>query len=312
MKKIFAAILAVGFLVVAPASLWATGNSTVQAQVDRLVEKYLRLSTTASPHSAYAFEDHFQNTSPYYKIAMDEGASKGFSAYERDGTAFDGATALALNYLQFGPYILGHSPVVNTGDDTAPTMDATGLDLNAGNNTDNDAEEVFGGMLGAVGRPLVVGTDPASKFCVSMAVNDVSATDQVAIGWRTPSSTATLTSASIAASVVLDTVYSNYATIGLLSGAVTTWTATGSDAGIATDLASITDIVDSAGFLEYCVLVSATGAVTYTHQGSTSASAVAYTFTDGQQVIPFLYFLQNGDADGDDDVLIQRWEVSRQ
>lgn len=228
---------------------------------------------------------------PEFKINFNEGASKGIQNMQSDGTAWD-STAATLNYVYYGNYVLGAMMVVDVGN-TVPTADAGGLDITAGNVTDNDHVSYWTGTLGTSGRPLVIGTDPAFKFCVTIKPADVSGSDSFYCGIRT----ADPVTVSIAS-------YTDYCAIGYISGnyGVQDKTTGATDAGTSTIADTVTDTI--------CTLVSAAGACTYTIDGAAPNATDPHTLGDGLLVIPWCELRH--DADGADDQLFVDYEVAYQ
>jgi len=230
---------------------------------------------------------------PTYTENFDYGDGLGLLALEFDGTAYS-ATAAAVNVLQFGEGVkLLHVPFV--GQTLPPDMDASSLDIGS-DQTDNDGLEIYGGQMSASGRAFVVGDDPAFKFCATVAVADVSGTDEFHIGFR----------AAGVANATFDN-YTDLASIGPVSGNITIETILNNAATVTTDT---TDDAADGTAVAYCVLVSDTGAVTYTIDGGAPSATAAFTFDDGEMVVPFIHFLQASDLTGEVDVTL--WEVTYQ
>ena len=213
------------------------------------------------------------------------------------GTTFE-ADDGAVSLLRFGRgVVLAYHAII--GQEIAPDMDASSLDI-GGDQTDDDGLELAGGIFGASGRPMIVGDDPAFKFCVTIAIEDADGTDDLRIGWRTADNFQAafdnyLNAATIGygadegttAAIEIETIDDNAAT--------TTTDTTQSNSTSATDL---------------CVLVSDAGAVTYTVDGAAPTVTAAFTFDDGDAVIPFVYMLQQTQLTGEVDLTL--WEVTYQ
>lgn len=205
------------------------------------------------------------------------------------------APALGITNITFASGVkLAHVSLL--AQDIGPAMDANGLDI-SGDLTDNDGNELIGGMYGASGRPLVPGVDPAFKFCVDFAeIADVSGTDELWVGFRdTTAPNATFNS------------YNSYAVIGVISGNVTIET---EDDGGGTTTTDTTDDVADGGSPELCVLVSDAGAVTYTLDGSAPTTTASYSLDSGEPVIPFVHFLHATTSPGE--IVLDKWEVTYQ
>ena len=302
MKKIFAAILAVGLLVVAPAAIWATGNSTRQEQEERLVQKYLGLVNDSTPYGSKAFNRGYQNSSPFYRIDFNEGAGLGYWAQQPDGTTLV-STNYELNNLYFGAYRLNYvSGVTST---IIPAMDATGFDVTAdASAAASDIAIYYGGLDGASGRPLVIGTDGAFKGCLDMTITDSGGSNGIYWGFRALTDTV---GTDVAWQDLMED-YLDWATIGNLTSEIYIKT---SQADTVTSTDTTDNITDNTAVRnEYCVLVSAAGVVTYTVNGAAPTATAAYTFTDGESVVPWLHITQ--DTDIAQDTLVHSWSVTFQ
>jgi hypothetical protein len=206
------------------------------------------------------------------------------------------AAAQQLDIGYFGPhaFIFGQG----TAQTILPVIDSVGLDI-GGDQVNAEAYEMWGGTLGASGRPAVIGVDPAFYFCVTIQVADVSGLAKLHTGWRT----ATQTQAAAAV-----TTYLNYATIGINGTANpnTIYVMTGNDdTDVSTDT---TNTVADGESHVYCTGVSAAGAAFTSLDGAAPTATIpAFTFDDGDSVIPFVMAVQSADLSGAVD--IQEWRV---
>jgi hypothetical protein len=209
-----------------------------------------------------------------------------------DGTACQGAAG-APNYLVFpsGNRFAQDSIVAQTIVGGAD-MDAGSLDI-AGDQTNNDGLEIYSGIHGTCGSPFIVNHDDAFYFCAKVAVEDVSGTDDMHIGFR-------------AAGLMNATFddYTDLVSIGPMSGNVTIETIVG---GAATTTTDTTLNLADGGTDTYCVYVSSAGVVTYTVDGDTPPTTAALTLADSLELIPFIHVLQDSDLSGEIDLL--EWEV---
>lgn len=230
---------------------------------------------------------------PEYTITFDGGASKEVQTFQSDYTAFD-STAGTLNYIHYAGYMLGAMQIVDAGN-SVPVVDAEGLDITAGNVTENDHVSYFAGVPGTftTGRPMVVGRDEAFKFCATVKFHDVTGSDAFYCGWRD----SVHTTAAIAS-------YTEYCSIGHVGGNI----GTHDKANGADDCGSDTWADDATKTI--CTLVSAAGVCTYTVNGTAPSSPGAETIADGTLVVPFCQLLH--DADGADDTWITSWSVAYQ
>lgn len=176
-------------------------------------------------------------------------------------------------------------------------MDATGLDISA-DVVDDDGLEVAGGVLGASGRPFIVGDDPAFYFCATVYVDDVSGTDDFHVGFREAEPfTATFDN------------YTDLASIGLVgaSGDIQIETILNNAATVTTDT---TDNWADDETKKLCVYVSAAGAVTYKVDGAAPTVTASYSLADGLPVIPFVHYLHATTTP--DEIILSLWEVGFQ
>lgn len=181
-----------------------------------------------------------------------------------------------------------------------PTLLADGLEI-SGDQTNDEGMELCAGLVSRVASAFLVGSDPAFFFRLRGVIDDVSGTDDFAIGWR-----------KIQAYGPLDD-YTDFAVLNLISGQWKTETALNNAATVTTDLgASYT--VANLGAFEVQINVSAAGAVTYlvgTNDNMTAPPlAPAYTFDEDDVVVPFVYFLHSGDLA--DSVRLRQWEAGFQ
>jgi len=175
-------------------------------------------------------------------------------------------------------------------------MDAGSLDI-AGEQDEDDGLEIFRGWgLGPVGSPFIIGEDPAFYMCATVTVEDVSGVDDFHFGFRRAG----------AMNATFDN-YTDCASIGPIAGDVTIETILNNNATSTTDT---TNDLDDGGTDTYCIFVSAAGVVTYTIDGLAPKTTAAFTFDDGDPVIPFIHLLQAATLSGEIDLL--EWEVGYQ
>lgn len=233
-----------------------------------------------------------------------EGASKGIAILTPAGAAFSGTTG-ALNrvYLDHGNSLICAS--LGAGQTLAPAMTATGLDI-SGDEVADEGYECWSHMVGATGAPLVIGTTPAFYFQVGINVADVSGSDDLQCGLRKVEPlNAAINS------------YTDYVTLGWNAAAASAAIKieTDNDAAGVTTTDTTQTIADGVGLtMEF--LVSAAGVVTYKHDAATPGTlaaptvTAAYTFDDGDLVVPFCRTLQDTDATGE--VNLTEWTVALQ
>jgi hypothetical protein len=206
------------------------------------------------------------------------------------------ASAQQLNIGYFGPHAFIFAQA--TAQTVLPTMGSLGLDI-SGDEVNGESYEMFAGILGASGRPAVVGYDPAFYFCATVSTQDASGTNELKVGWRDANITQSATY----------TDYLNYAWIGIHSTDTTDpapiFVQTGNDG---TDVStSTTNTLADATAVELCTLVSAAGVVTYTIDGSAPTTTAAMTFDDGDSLIPVIIVQQGSDVTTTMEIL--EWEV---
>lgn len=205
------------------------------------------------------------------------------------------AVAQQLDIGYFGPhaFIFGQG----TAQTLLPVTDAIGLDI-SGDQVSGEAYEMWGGTMGASGRPAVIGVDPDFYFCLTAQIADVSGLSTFNVGFRT--ATQTQAAATI-------TTYLNYATIGIKGTANpnTIHLLTGNDdTDVDTDT---TNTVADAETHVYCTGVSSTGTTFYSLDGAAPTATAAFTFDDGDSVIPFVLSVQSADLSGAVDIM--EWRV---
>lgn len=233
---------------------------------------------------------------PLFNEGFGYGALKGLATLQFDGTAFDG-TADVHNVAMAGKNKFLYVPIVAQTLDLA--MTATGLNI-AMDQTDNDGVEIFAGNLSATGRPFIVGTDPAFKSCVTLAIDDASGTDDFHVMFRKAE----------VANATVDS-YGDRAGLSIVTNAspAAIQIETEVSAG-GTTTTDTTDTIADGVTGVWCVLVSAAGAVTYTIDGSAPTVTAAFSFVDGEMLIPAIHLIQHGDLT--EELNILNWEVAYQ
>ena len=259
-------------------------------------------ATTKGSHALYAIENGTSaaiiNGPAFYEDFTKFGLSKGLSCLDDDYSACTGDSTTVMSTLRFADgfklsaFPIGTSTIV-------PIMTAEGLDI-TGDLASNEGWVVIGGGWGgATGRPFFVGTDPAFYSCASIWSPDVSGNVILTSGFKgLEANTATFTS------------ISDYATIGLIAGDV--YMRTGiSGTDVSTDTTdNVADSTTAAnGTHQYCVYVGATGAVTYTFDGSAPTVVAAATMTSGIPLLPFVYFVMEASTGYAETTTITKWDV---
>lgn len=201
------------------------------------------------------------------------------------GTAGD-ENVLMLPTTAFEYHILGTQTIL------APKITASGLDLGSMDQTANDGLELNHGVLSSQIPSFIVGTDAGFFFRTRFSIADVSGTDDCAIGFR-----------KVEANQANIDDYADMATLNVISGDIKIETIVGGAATVSTDT---TDNWADLATHELQVNVSADGVVTYLIDGAAPSTTAAYTFTDGLNVMPFFYFLQDTDIAGTVPLMV--WE----
>ncbi len=195
------------------------------------------------------------------------------------GTAGD-ENLLAWPGLHLEYHVLGTQTIV------APTMCATGLDIGSLDQTANDGLELCPGILASNGDTVfTVGTDPAFYVEVRLSIADVSGTDDLAIGFRKRE----------AYQANVDD-YDEMAALNVISGDIKIETILNNAATTTTDTTQ--NFADTETHT-LTVKVSAAGVVTYLVDGANPTTTAAFTFDNGEVVVPFVYFLQDTDIAGE-------------
>lgn len=212
------------------------------------------------------------------------------------GAAASGATGALHHIYTPGGNVFAGFPL-GAGQTLLPAIVAAGLDIGA-DQTDDEGFEIVSHAFGANGRPFIIGNSPAFYMKVTLTVADVSGTDDLHVGFRRLEA--------------VNGTFDNYldlASIGIVgtSGAIQLETINDNAATTTTDT---TDTWADGATKVLGVYVSATGAVTYTINGAAPTATAAFSFDDGDPVVPFIHFLHATDVAGA--VTIGKWEVGLQ
>jgi len=167
-------------------------------------------------------------------------------------------------------HILGTQTIV------APSMGVGGLDISL-DATADDGAEFCPGINAANRQAFTVGTDPAFYAQMEFAIADVSDTDDCAFGFR-----------KVEAYQANIDDYDEMAAMNVISGDIKLETILNAGATTTTDT---TDNWADGATHTLKVMVSDAGAVTYTIDGLAPTVTAAFTFDDGEVVVPFFYFL---------------------
>jgi hypothetical protein len=238
--------------------------------------------------------------SPGLFETFSEGAAgKGIHNNEPDWTAFTGTAQAPQNMHNGNGHVFAFAAL---GDNqaTQPVMAATGVDF-AGDQADNEGYEVNIGWFGATGRPFIVGTDPAFFFCMSSAVTDIDGGDEYWIGFRKVED----------AYNAAPNGYTDYYAIGFNAAADPAAIFVENELnGAGANSDDTSDTWDGTA-KKFCVNVSNAGLATATNDGAApSTPPTAYTFDDGDMLIPYFMFIQVAAAF--DNVVITEFEAGFQ
>lgn len=196
-------------------------------------------------------------------------------ATENDGTAASGTggatNVMILDGVGFEYFILGTQTLL------IPTIAAGGL-LASLDLTDNDGVIYSNGITSRSKMAFTIGTDQAFFCKVKFTLNDVSGTDDCAVGFvKTQAYAANFDDYTDAA--VLNVILGDIFIETILNNAATTSTDT-------------TNNWADTETHELAVYVSAAGVVTYKIDGAAPVTVAAFTFDGTDVVVPIFYFLQ--------------------
>lgn len=219
------------------------------------------------------------------------------------GLVASGATAAVHHVYTPGGNILAWAPL-GAGQTLLPAIVATGLDI-ACDQTSTEGSEIFGNFVGTTGRPFVVGSDAAFYMKVKILIGDVSGLTDLGIGFRR---------AQVNVSALA--TYTDYAVLGCSTSAAAMAIKQITGLNGSDTITDTTQTLADATAYTVQVNVSAAGVVTFLHDaaspGSMAAPTItaAFTFDDGDPVIPFVFALQG--ADLVDTCVIQSFECGYQ
>lgn len=248
-----------------------------------------------------AFKKRKKITAPFFEATdfSSDNTDRRKSTYEtfttdpatslKGGGASAGATGdenmMQFTWNAFEYHILGTQTLL------APSLTATGLNIGM-DQTDDDGVEISQGILSKNKHAFTVGTDNAFFIRVKFKIEDVSGTDDCAVGFRKAE----------AYQANIDD-YDEMASLNVISGDINIETILN---GAAT---TTTDTTDNWADLETKTLqvnVSSAGVVTYLIDGVAPTTTAAFTFDTAEVVVPFLYFLNDTDLAGA--VEVTEWE----
>jgi hypothetical protein len=193
-----------------------------------------------------------------------------------------------------------HNPIA-TQTILVPVVAAGGLDLGSQDQTDNDGMQLHmgGEAMGLGVTQFVVGEAAYYAMFLDIVIADVSGTDDFAFGFREVEAVA----------AAIDD-YTDLACLNVISGAIKAETILANAATTTTDLSvswadaakkSLMLKVDTAGAVTYFYSTDAAfdaNGVRAAQTWTAFSAAVAYSFTDALNIMPFMYALQATDIMG--------------
>ena len=219
------------------------------------------------------------------------------------GLAASGATGV-MNHIYSPGGKVYCAASLGAGQTLFPAIVADGLDI-GGDQTDDEGWEIWSHFAGASGKPFIIGKSPAFCFTGKLKIGNADGLDHLMVGFRRAGPhLATFTDILDYASFGLSTA-ADPAALKLLTGLNGTDTET-----------DTTDTFTEATAVQFKVLVSAAGVVTFQHDIATPGTLaaptaiVALTLDNGDPVIPFVRFLNV--AAFASSVVIQKWEANFQ
>jgi hypothetical protein len=205
------------------------------------------------------------------------------------GTAGDENILITAGGNYFEYHILGTQtilrPVFTLG---------TGINISL-DQTADDGVELTMGIRATDKYAFVVGQDGAFHMKVKFSVADVSGTDDLVVGFR---------KAEAYQAAVDD--YDEMAALQIIDTVINVHTILNDGATTVTDT---TNTVADGVAVTFGIHVSAAGVVTFTIDGAAPTATAAFTFDDGEVVVPFFFFLHHTDVAGN--VIITDWEVGQ-
>lgn len=199
-----------------------------------------------------------------------------------DGTAAARNTFIVEGYGPNNPIFMENIP--NVGQTIlGPARHASGINISQ-DLTDNDGVEYCFGDVYNRDNPahFKVGTDGAFYAKAKLLITDVSGTDDLAFGFR-----------KIEARQAAIDDYDEMAALNVISGDIKIETILNGGATTTTDT---TDNWADTNEKTLEIYVSAAGVVTYKIDGAAPTVTAAFTFDNGECVMPFLYLLHASDV----------------
>jgi len=177
-----------------------------------------------------------------------------------------------------------------------PIWGATGLNLAFSQVDDEGVEFTSGGVVARGRNIFTVGTSPAFFLRVHFDIEDVSGTDDCAVGFR-----------KVEAYQAAIDAYDELACMNVISGNITIETILNDATATSTD--TLNDWGDTEDHT-LTVRVSEAGVVTYEIDDAAPVTTAAFTFDDTEVVTPFMYCLEA--ANLSDAIYLRSWECGYQ
>lgn len=211
---------------------------------------------------------------------------------QEDGTAASGADT-EINVAAMGGLVFEYN---NIGTQTilVPNITAAGLDIARDLNS-GDGTEINQGIVASSPAAFTVGTDGPFSFSVKLTLADVTGCAEMAVGFRNDGAYA----------AAIDN-YTDMAAFNIQLGVVNIETILNSGTTTTTDT-TLTDWADAATHI-LKVNVSMAGVVTYEYDGAEPTVVAAFTFDDGDVVIPFVHQVHAATSPGA--VTLVKWDCS--
>ena len=171
-------------------------------------------------------------------------------------------------------YVIGAGQTI-----IAPRMNANGLLVSGDLTVGEGYEYNFGAARSNSRHAFTIGTSPAFQFELRFRINDMDGADPYIFGFR-----------KVEANNAVFTNYTDYATIGMIASSSTTKIVTATELNSAgTTITDTTDLWGGDGTTNtLTVKVSAAGVVTYLINGLAPTASAAFTFDNGDIVVPFI------------------------
>lgn len=189
-----------------------------------------------------------------------------------------------VNLMMLQEGIIMEQFIIETATVIAPRFTANGLLVSLDNTIGEGAEYNFGAALSNSRHAFTIGTSPAFFFEVKLRIADMDGAAPYVIGFR-----------KVAANNKVMADYTDYASIGMISGSSTTKvvTATELNAGGQT-VTDTTDLWGGDGTTNLLrVSVDSTGNVSYLLNGVAPTVVAAFQFDNADVVAPYVHVVQS-------------------